>query len=347
MSVEEGRSHDSVLMDWDIPDEDEILADPQETSLEKPSVYERSLAFLDDPDDTISAYFIDGGNHDLLSREEEVALDKRIEAGEEARARLIGPSRLDSEERVLLLSQADDGKQAWDRLVECNGRLVISMAKRYIGQGVHFLDLIQEGNLGLMKAADKFDWRRGNKFSTYSTWWIRQAVTRALADQGRTIRVPVHMNDKIRKIYAVANVLEADLGRRPTVDEIARELDLSEERVVLAIKASTHLIDLDKPVGEEKESTVGDFYEDETVDVPEQALAGILSEDVEDLLLSLSAREARVLELRFGLRNGRTYSLKEIGVKFGVTRERIRQIEKEAIAKLRRPGKAFLKDWLE
>jgi RNA polymerase primary sigma factor len=297
-----------------------------------------------DSDDTISLYFREVGKIDLLNAEDEVDLAKRIESGREAASALADPNNtLNARAREEMARIVDDGERARQQLTEANSRLVISMAKRYIGQGVPFLDLIQEGNLGLMKAVEKFDWRRGNKFSTYATWWIRQSLTRGLADQGRTIRVPVHMNDRIRKVYAVAQVLEGELGRRPTPDEIARELDMELEKVELALKVSRRNVSLEKPVGDEGESELGDFVEDETsADPLEEASLELLRQDVEDVLQGLTAREQRVLELRYGLRGHRAYTLKEVGKIFGLTRERVRQIEKEALRKLRHPQRALM-----
>jgi RNA polymerase primary sigma factor len=295
-----------------------------------------------DSDDSISLYFREVGTIDLLDAADEVELAKRIEAGREAALVLGDPESSVSERvRAELERLAFDGDQAKRELTQANSRLVISMAKRYLGQGVPFLDLIQEGNLGLMRAVEKFDWRRGNKFSTYATWWIRQSLTRGLADQGRTIRVPVHMNDRIRKVYAVAHALETELGRRPTAEEIAVELDMDLEKVELALKASRRSVSLEKPVGHEGESELGQFIEDETSEDPlETASLDLLRGDVEDILQGLTAREQRVLELRYGLRGHRAYTLKEVGKIFGLTRERVRQIEKEALRKLRHPSRA-------
>jgi RNA polymerase primary sigma factor len=305
-----------------------------------------------DSDDSISLYFREVGTIDLLDATQEIDLAKRIEAGRDAATAMGdgGKTNKGASERARgeLLRLVSDGEMAKQELTQANSRLVISMAKRYLGQGVPFLDLIQEGNLGLMRAVEKFDWRRGNKFSTYATWWIRQSLTRGLADQGRTIRVPVHMNDRIRKVYAVAHALETELGRRPSAEEIARELDMDIEKVELALKASRRSISLEKPVGHEGESELGQFIEDETSEDPlETASLDLLRGDVEDVLQGLTAREQRVLELRYGLRGHRAYTLKEVGKIFGLTRERVRQIEKEALRKLRQPARArMLKAYL-
>ncbi len=304
-----------------------------------------------DSDDSISLYFREVGTIDLLDADQEIELAKRIEKGREAAQVLDDGARreqVSGRARTELEHLVQDGDLAKQELTQANSRLVISMAKRYLGQGVPFLDLIQEGNLGLMRAVEKFDWRRGNKFSTYATWWIRQSLTRGLADQGRTIRVPVHMNDRIRKVYAVAHALETELGRRPTPEEIAHELDMDITKVELALKASRRSISLEKPVGHEGESELGQFIEDEASEDPlESASLDLLRGDVEDVLQGLTAREQRVLELRYGLRGHRAYTLKEVGKIFGLTRERVRQIEKEALRKLRQPTRArMLKAYL-
>jgi RNA polymerase primary sigma factor len=290
-----------------------------------------------DSDDTVSLYFREVGAVSLLTREEEVALAKRIERGRRARRRTLA-GRADPERQRELERLWRDGEAAWEHLVKANSRLVISLAKKYRGQGVPFLDLIQEGNVGLMKAADKFDYRRGYKFSTYATWWIRQAITRALANQGRTIRLPVHMSDRIRKLFAIAQVLEQDLGRRPTPAEIAGSMAVPEQKVRQMLGVSRRSLSLEKPVGEEQDSELGYLIEDpESPDPLEEAAAELLQQDVDVLLECLTAREARILRLRYGLGGGRPHTLKEVGRKFNLTRERIRQIEQEALAKLRQP----------
>lgn len=294
-------------------------------------------------DDTISLYFGEIRPIPLLTAEQEVELAKKIEAGEQARRRLqeLEGTEIDPEERAELERLIDEGKKAEHQLVQSNSRLVISIAKKYIGQGVPFLDLIQEGNLGLMKAAEKFDYRRGNRFSTYATWWIRQSITRALADQGRTIRVPVHMNDRIRRVYGVAQSLEQQLERKPSLEEIARELDLSPRQVKQALNASRQPVSLEKPVGEDGDSEFGQFVEDETSPDPmEEAARYMLREDVEELLHSLTPREERILRMRYGLGYTKRHTLKQVGKKFGLTRERIRQIEQEALRKLRHPRRS-------
>jgi RNA polymerase primary sigma factor len=291
-----------------------------------------------DSDDTISLYFREVGSVPLLNREEEVALAKRIERGRLCLRQLHSRTTVTHERRRELEHTAQDGQNAWDHLVKANSRLVISMAKKYRGQGVPFLDLIQEGNVGLMKAADKFDHSRGYKFSTYATWWIRQAITRALANQGRTIRVPVHMSDRIRKLFAIAQAMEQDLGRRPLPSELAARMEVPEAKVRQMLRVARRSLSLEKPVGEEQDSELGHFIEDsQSPDPLEEAAFQLLQVDLDDLLQCLTAREARILRLRFGLDNGQPHTLKEVGRKFNLTRERIRQIEQEALLKLRHP----------
>ncbi|MFN8498551.1 MAG: RNA polymerase sigma factor RpoD [Anaerolineae bacterium] len=302
-----------------------------------------------DSDDTISLYLKEISNIPLLTAEEEVELAKRLERGRAGRRRLsqTGLNLVDAEyERVE--RQVREGEMARKHLIQANSRLVISMAKKYMGQGVPFLDLIQEGNLGLMKAVEKFDYRRGYKFSTYATWWIRQAITRAIADQGRTIRVPVHMSDRIRRLYHVSRKLEQELGREPTPEEIGEDMELPAKKIGWMLKISQRPLSLEKPVGEEKDSELGDFIEDEDLPTPaDTASRRLLREEIEAVLNALTPREARVLQLRFGLTDGRSHTLKEVGEKFGVTRERIRQIETEALARLRNPARARrLRDYL-
>lgn len=294
-------------------------------------------------DDTVSLYFGEIRPIPLLTADQEVDLAKRIEAGEHAASKLekVGLGARSSEECRHLEALLSDGEEARRILIQSNSRLVISIAKKYNGQGVPFLDLIQEGNLGLMKAAEKFDHRRGNRFSTYATWWIRQSITRALADQGRTIRVPVHMNDRIRRVYSVAQTLEQELERKPTAEEIAMEMQLSARQVKQALQASRQPLSLEKPVGEEGDSELGQFVEDDDVADPvEEASLFMLREDVDELLRSLTPREERILRMRYGLGGTKRHTLKQVGKKFGLTRERIRQIEQEALRKLRHPRRS-------
>lgn len=312
--------------------------------------------FLDaiESDDTISLYLKEVSRIPLLNAEDEVVLAKRMRHGEQAQERLEqatadGPNNsVSAAEFLKLQQQVEAGEGARKRLTRSNSRLVISMAKKYIGQGVPFLDLIQEGNMGLMKAVEKFDHTRGHKFSTYATWWIRQSITRAIADQGRTIRVPVHMNDRIRRLYRVSRGLEQALGREPSVEELAAEMELPPEKVERVIEISQRPLSLEKPVGEEKDSKLGEFIEAQDVPAPDDtATQEMLREDIERLLTSLTPREARVLELRYGLIDGHSYTLKEVGKKFDLTRERIRQIENEALQRLRHPQRSRkLRDYL-
>jgi RNA polymerase primary sigma factor len=299
-------------------------------------------------DDTVGLYLKEMAQVPLLTTEEEVALAKRLEAGMAAQEELEEGEDLPFRKRQELVSIIDDGEQAREHLIKANTRLVVSIAKKYIGRGVPFLDLIQEGNLGLMKAVEKFDYRRGFRFSTYATWWIRQTITRAIADQGRTIRVPVHMSDRIRRLYKTARKLEQDFGRKPTPEEIAEELDMEPRKVQWMLKVSWQPLSLEHPVGEEEDSELGSFIEDDTTPTPTETVQDhLLREKVEEMLATLTPREARILRLRFGLQNGRSYTLEEVGQKFGLTRERIRQIEGKALRRLRHPRRSRqLRDYL-
>ena len=300
-------------------------------------------------DDTVGLYLKEMARVPLLTTEQEVDLAKRVERGLNSQLKL---DKLNGstgyKKRAELEGHVEDGRGAREHLIKANTRLVVSIAKKYISRGVPFLDLIQEGNLGLMKAVEKFDYRRGFRFSTYATWWIRQTITRAIADQGRTIRVPVHMSDRIRRLYKAARQLEQSFGRKPTPEEIAHELNLEPRKVQWMLKVSWRPLSLERPVGEEEDTEFGAFIEDDTTPTPTQsAYQNLLKEKVEEVLATLTPREARILRLRFGLQNGRSYTLEEVGQKFGLTRERIRQIEGKALRRLRHPRRSRqLRDYL-
>jgi len=299
--------------------------------------------------DTVGMYLKEMSRVPLLSGKEEHDLAIRISDGRAAQGDLLRTARRKrSLEADRLEALIQDGLQARDHIIKANTRLVVSVAKKYIGRGVPFLDLIQEGNLGLMKAVEKFDINRGFRFSTYATWWIRQMITRAIADQARTIRLPVHMNDHIRHVYKATHELEQRLGRVPTQLELAAELGLEPRRLELILKASRIPLSLDTPIGEDEDSDLGSFIEDEFSPTPMQsAYDAMLKEKVSEILESLSPREARILRLRFGLDDGNPYTLEEVGEKFGLTRERIRQIEGKALRRLRHPLRARqLKEYL-
>jgi RNA polymerase primary sigma factor len=300
-------------------------------------------------DDTVGLYLKEMSRVPLLSVSEELSLAKRIEAGRDADRMLNDKEANISEDRKIeLLTILRDGEQAWEHLIKANTRLVVSVAKKYMGRGVPFLDLIQEGNMGLMKAVEKFDYTRGFRFSTYATWWIRQAITRSIADQGRTIRIPVHMIDRIRELYKVSHALEQSLGRKPFATEVAREMNVNVRKVQWMMRISWLPLSLESPVGDEEDSELGMFVEDDQTPSPmEVTYKSMLRDKIDEVLNTLSPREARILRLRFGLDNGRSYTLEEVGQKFGLTRERIRQIEGKALRQLRHPHKARqLKDYL-
>jgi len=300
-------------------------------------------------DDTVGLYLKEMARVPLLTTEQEVDLAKRHERGLNAQKKLDKMNGAGGyKKRAELQGHIEDGRGAREHLIKANTRLVVSIAKKYIGRGVPFLDLIQEGNLGLMKAVEKFDFRRGFRFSTYATWWIRQTITRAIADQGRTIRVPVHMSDRIRRLYKAARELEQMHGRKATPEEIAEELKIEPRKVQWMLKVSWRPLSLERPVGEEEDAELGSFIEDDTTPTPTQsAYQNLLKEKVEEVLATLTPREARILRLRFGLQNGRSYTLEEVGQKFGLTRERIRQIEGKALRRLRHPRRSrHLRDYL-
>ena len=302
-----------------------------------------------DRDDTIGMYLKEMSRVPLLTVDEELDLAIRIEKGRKAKEEKIKlTGRQHAARRQKLDVIIEDGQRAREHLIKANTRLVVSIAKRYMGRGVAFLDLIQEGNLGLMKAVKKYDYTRGFRFSTYATWWIRQTITRAISDQGRTIRVPVHMIDRIRQLYKTNQQLEQKLGRQPTIEELAEAVELPVHRVQWIMKVSWLPLSLESPVGDEDDSELGHFIEDDESPTPMQsAYQSMLKDKLEEILSTLSPREARVLRLRFGLDDGTSYTLEEVGRKFGLTRERIRQIEGRALRQLRHPKRARqLKDYL-
>ena len=291
-------------------------------------------------DDSVGLYFREMGQQGLLSAEEEVQLAKEIEAGREAEIQMEDVSlNLDDDQLDQIVNIREIGDAARAHLIRANTRLVVSIAKKYRGRGLQFLDLIQEGNVGLMKAVEKYDYRRGNRFSTYATWWIRQAVTRALANHGRTIRIPAHLGGRISKLYQVAQELEQEYGRQPTAEEIAENMDLPADRVRWMLRTSRQPVHLERPVGDESDAELGDFIEDVEAPPPAESVAQkMLTEELGEILDQLTPREARILRLRYGLQDGESRTLKEVGEMFGLSRERIRQLEKEALRKLRHPN---------
>ena len=348
LRITDDDSDDEILLDVD--DEDEI-------EVEKIDLSVSDGVSIEDP---VRMYLKEIGKVPLLSAEEEIELAKNMEAGAVAKEKIaILKSREENateeelaeikEEIKNLQKDLDAGDEAKKRLAEANLRLVVSIAKRYVGRGMLFLDLIQEGNLGLIKAVEKFDYRKGYKFSTYATWWIRQAITRAIADQARTIRIPVHMVETINKLIRVSRQLLQELGREPLPEEIAKEMDMPVERVREILKISQEPVSLETPIGEEEDSHLGDFIQDDNVPVPAEAAAQtLLKEQLDEVLDTLTEREQKVLRLRFGMNDGRARTLEEVGREFDVTRERIRQIEAKALRKLRHPSRSRkLRDYLD
>ena len=300
-----------------------------------------------DTDDTIGLYLKEVSRVPLLTADEEVELAQRIEKGRISREELARVN-VTPERRLELRKNIEDSWAARDHLITANSRLVISVAKKYMGRGVPFLDLIQEGNIGLIRATKKFDYRRGHKFSTYATWWIRQAVTRAIADQGRTIRVPVHMGDQINKLLRYQHQLTQKLGRDPSVEELAAELDVPIKKVENMIQVARRPLSLETPTDDEEDSVLGDFIEDDDAPAPaDSATYNLLKEHLQIILNDLPPREVRILQLRYGLLDGQAYTLEEVGNKMGVTRERVRQIEAQALSRLRHPSvQKILRDYL-
>jgi RNA polymerase primary sigma factor len=347
-----------VLRISDDDDDDEIiLTEEDDVEVEKIDLSIPEGVSVEDP---VRMYLKEIGKVPLLNAEEEIELAQKMEAGAVASEKIaILEERIEEAEDAEieelkaeikeLQKDVDLGAEAKKRLAEANLRLVVSIAKRYVGRGMLFLDLIQEGNLGLIKAVEKFDYRKGYKFSTYATWWIRQAITRAIADQARTIRIPVHMVETINKLIRVSRQLLQELGREPSPEEIAAEMNMPVDRVREILKISQEPVSLETPIGEEEDSHLGDFIKDDNVPVPADAAAfTLLKEQLEEVLSTLTDREQKVLTLRFGLEDGRARTLEEVGKEFNVTRERIRQIEAKALRKLRHPSRSRkLKDYLE
>lgn len=334
LSDDDEETEDGISFSDDIDDEDEVDDDD-----------EGVVAGVDklSSDDTTTLYLREMSKVPLLNKQQEIDLAKRYEACRAMQEVLIREKEMINEEkRKLAETVIEDGLLAREHLIKANTRLVVSVAKRYTHRGVPFLDLIQEGNLGLMKAVEKFDHSRGFRFSTYATWWIRQTITRAIADQGRTIRVPVHMVDRIRVMYKHIHALEQKMGREPTIEELSEALDLPLDKVDWMIRVSWLPLSLESPINDdEEESELGNFVEDkDTPTASQQVYSRLLSEKVNDILDSLPYREARILRLRFGLDDGRFYTLEEVGRKFGLTRERIRQIETKALRRLRHPRRS-------
>ncbi len=360
-----GKVEDADTDDADGEGPDSAESDGETTAAGGKGAQEEAGAFVltDDDDDApaqqvatagatadpVKDYLKQIGRVALLNAEQEVELAKRIEAGLFAEERLNSGARLDTKPRRELQWIAEDGRRAKNHLLEANLRLVVSLAKRYTGRGMLFLDLIQEGNLGLIRAVEKFDYTKGYKFSTYATWWIRQAITRAMADQARTIRIPVHMVEVINKLARVQRQMLQDLGREPTPEELAKELDMTPEKVVEVQKYGREPISLHTPLGEDGDSEFGDLIEDSEAVVPADAVSfTLLQEQLHSVLDTLSEREAGVVSMRFGLTDGQPKTLDEIGKVYGVTRERIRQIESKTMSKLRHPSRSqVLRDYLD
>lgn len=342
------EDHDGYDDDDDAWLDDAVLDDADDFADDADDEDSAPISHLDEfsSSDTVGLYLKEMARVPLLSTDEEVSLAMRIVAGESAALQLRQSS--DPVCAIEWIALVEDGIAARDHLIRANTRLVVSIAKKYMTRGVPFLDLIQEGNLGLMKAVEKFDYKRGFRFSTYATWWIRQTITRAIADQGRTIRVPVHMSDSIRRLYRAARELEQLHGRKPTTEEIAGACEMDAQKVRWMLRVSWKPISLESPVGEDEDSEFGHFIENDTVPNPAQiTYEKMLGEKIETLLDTLTPREARILRLRFGLLNGRCHTLEEVGESFGLTRERIRQIEGRALRRLRHPRRSRqLRDYL-
>ena len=343
---EDALSEVEMPTDAELEEEEDLSLDLDKFDLIDDAGYQQAL----DTDDVVGLYLKEAGRVPLLTAEEEVALAKRMEAAEWGRKRMETTDTealLWSEEQALR-QVITDGESAQEHLIRANARLVISVAKKYIGRGVPFLDLIQEGNIGLIRATNKFEYQRGHKFSTYATWWIRQAVSRAVADQGRTIRVPVHMGDQLNRMRRVQLQLTQELGREPSIDELALGMETTPDKIEDLIEISRRPVSLETPIDEEGDSTFGDFVEDVTSPAPaEEVATHLLHQQLNESLNRLPAREAQILRLRYGLEDGRVYTLEEVGQTIGVTRERVRQLEAQALNRLRQSSAhVILRDYL-
>lgn len=330
-------------MGRNIAESDDIIT-IEDIDLRDDAGYQQAL----ETDDVVGLYLKEAGRIPLLTAEQEVSLAKRIEAADFAKEQLdeYGDA-LDSDSRYDLNQILLDGDDAQEHLIRANARLVVSIAKKYVGRGVPFLDLIQEGNIGLIRAVRKFEYQRGHKFSTYATWWIRQAVSRAVADQGRTIRVPVHMGDQINKLLRISSLLAQQLGRDPTIEELAVQMETDPEKISELMEISRRPVSLEEPTNEEQDAEIGDFIEDDKSPSPPQLVAEqLLREQVTELLGKLPEREAYILKLRYGLQDGRVHTLEEVGQEIGVTRERVRQLEAQALNRLRHSSALMLRDYL-
>lgn len=326
------------------PSEEELAA-TEEAEAEPELNLDDYLANID-TDNPISLYLKEISRVPLLTHEEEISLSQRMEQGRLAREELA-QGDIESKRKQELKLLINDGWAAREHLITANTRLAVSVAKKYMGRGVHFLDLIQEGNTGLIRATKKYDWRRGHRFSTYATWWIRQAVSRAIADQGRTIRLPVHMHDQINKLLRVQHQLTQRLGRDPTVEELAEALQKSPEKVAVMLQVARRPLSLQAPTDDEESSELGDFIEDDEIAPDDTAAYNLLREHINEVLNGLPPRAVRILQLRYGLVDGQVYTLQEVGDKMGVTRERVRQIESQALSRLRNPAiRRQLRDYL-
>lgn len=334
--------HPSLDDNLSVLEDETALKPPRSSLLHRRLRDQHERLDLDDGigiSDTVRLYLQEIGETALLTAEEEVWLAQRIERGKIAQARLERGDYASEEERQALLFDKEDGERARAHLIQANLRLVVSVAKKYIGRGLSFLDLIQEGNIGLMKATEKFDYKRGYKFSTYATWWIRQAITRAISDQSRTIRLPVHVGETINRIKKMSQRLQQILEREPTQLEVARALDMPEEKIRQILEAARLPVSLEAPIGQDSDAFLGDFIEDETQPPPiEVASQQLLRQQLEEALSRLTERERRIIVLRYGLEDGQFRTLEEVGREFGITRERIRQIEAKALRKLRHPS---------